>query len=205
MFLDLARHINARMRHMYPSLHENENDEGASLPLLGTPPPAEKEESFLAGAEVIHDYLIGSDDGVEEKLKAAGMAAEALIIWVHPFNDGNGRTSRFVGKFIEDGADADGDGLAQETADGKYRQRVYTENMRIDTWNTMYTLIESGDLLIDEDEIAEIEKTQMPFKDGIAQSIRNLLNNKQLQDQILERSRVRINRFLAHIAAKEAA
>lgn len=203
-FLDLARHVNARMRHMDPSLQPNAHEGGATLPLLGTPPPSEKKESFLTGAQTIRNYLSTSQDTTEEKLRGAGMAAEALIIWVHPFDDGNGRASRFIGKFIEDGTE-NVDELATETVDGGYRQRVYSGSIRIDEWNTVSHLIESDDLVLDEDEIEELKKTAMPFSEGIAKSLQRLLEDKALQERILNGARQRVSKMLAYIASKGAA
>lgn len=171
---------------------------------MGTPPSNEKKESFLAGAEVIHDYLVHSEDTTEEKLRGAGMAAEALIIWVHPFNDGNGRTSRFVGKFIEDGTESV-EGLAAETADGKYRQRAYPAGLRVDGWNTVSHLIESDDILLDDNEIEELKKTQMPYSEGIAKSLQLLLERKDVQERIANKSKDRVSKVLAQTATQEAA
>ncbi len=192
-FFKLAQHINARMRGFEPNEGRNLDDEGADLRMLGTPAPSEKRDAFYAGAEAIHEYLNFSEDKIEDKLRSAGMATEALIIWVHPFNDGNGRTSRFIGKFIEDGT-ADIQALIDEAADGKNRMRLYDERFRIDQWN----VLKDKDILWGEGEAEELEQTtSMPVSVGIAKSIERILNNKFIQDKIIAESAHRKARSLA--------
>ena len=180
-FFKLAQHVNARMRSFEPSEGKNLDDEGASLPLLGTPETSEKREAFISGAQAIHEYLMTSEDSTEEKLRGTGMAAEALVIWVHPFNDGNGRTSRFLGKFIEDGF-SDVGALMGETVDGRNRMRLYNEQLRVDQWNVLKGL----DILWGDGEAEELEqKTGMPIAEGITKSIQHILENKPIQEAIL--------------------
>lgn len=84
---------------------------------------------------------------------------------MHPFDDGNGRTSRFVGKFIEDGID--------EGAD--------------------------------DDDTVEYMESDMSFSEGISQSIKRILVDKDLQRHILNRSLIKKRRSLGTIATKEIA
>jgi hypothetical protein len=102
-FFDLAKHVNDRVRGFEPRERAATKEDGGFLPLLATPTPEDKPLALRAGFEAIRDYLNTSSDDVEQKIKGSGMAIEALLIWVHPFDDGNGRTSRFLAKFIDDG------------------------------------------------------------------------------------------------------
>lgn len=187
-FFDIAQHVNARMRGYEPRDGQNRGERGGSLPFLRTPKSTEKQEAFQKGFESIQDYLINSDDTVEEKVKGAGMATEALLIWVHPFNDGNGRTARFLGTFIEDGTH-DVDGLIASTVTSGVRQRSYGENLRVDKGN-LYSV--DDDIIMTDEEAAafaeEIRNTSMPVADGIAQSIKHLLEDKRRQRRIEEKA-----------------
>lgn len=170
-FIDLAYHVNARMRNQDPRYRENKLDVGASLPLLGTPESSEKIKAFVTGLDAIRSYLSNSNDSVDYKLNGAGMALEALIIWVHPFNDGNGRTARFLGKFIEDGTGFTDD-LRSETVSQEIRLRDYGNGLRVD----LYNLVKDQDIIWNEGELEAIKaKTDMPVDLGIEQSIKRLL------------------------------
>lgn len=178
-FMDIARHVNSRLRGYEPRERQGTREQGGALPLLGTPEVSEKQEAFKAGYLEIQDYLNSSDEPDEQKIKAVAMATEALIIWVHPFNDGNGRTSRFLAKFIESGV-TDVDQLVAETTNKNARLRMYDERFRVDKAN----VYRHQDLLLDDDEKAEIAKTEMPVDQGIALSIRQILHDKEVQEQI---------------------
>lgn len=197
--LDILRHINARMRDLIPREGQNSHDAGGYLPMLGTPPATEKPLAFKAGFETIQQYLTSSTDTNEEKLKGAGMAMEALIIWVHPFNDGNGRTSRFMAKFIEDGT-TDIDRLVAETADGNNRLRVYDPWLRADQYNIYY----GQDIILDDREREDLERTKMPITDGIALSIKNLLEDKTMQEAVESKTTL-LRENLARFMMKKAA
>lgn len=179
-FMDVALHVNARVRGFEPNDRLNANDEGGCLPGMRTPDAIEKPIAFHAGFDSIKKYLDESTDSPEQKAKGVGMAMEALIIWVHPFNDGNGRTSRFFGKFIEDGT-VNTEELIAETADAGNRLRVYPPRLRLDDMTDL-----SADILLDDDQILAIKKSQeeLPIIEGIAQSITQLLENKSFQDSV---------------------
>ena len=187
-FFGIAQHVNARMRGYEPRDGQNANDKGGSLPFLKTPKADDKPEAFRKGFETIRDYLINSNDSVEEKAKGAGMAIEALVIWVHPFDDGNGRTSRFLGTFVENGT-SDVDGLVASTVTSGVRQRSYGENLRVDKGN-LYS--EDDDIMMSDEErvayIEEIRSTTMPVADGISQSLKILLEDKRRQRRIEEKA-----------------
>lgn len=183
-FIGIAQHVNARVRGFEPHEQANSQDKGGYLPLLGTPAETEKPEAFRVGFDTIKSYLAESSDTPEAKLKGAAMAAEALIIWVHPFNDGNGRTSRFLGKFIEDGT-TDIDQLIMETADKNNRLRMYDGTLRVDQFNVCNGL----DLLLDDDEEAELLKSKMPVADGISLSLKRLLEDPAYQEKVENKTR----------------
>lgn len=194
-FADLARHINARMRGYEPRDKTTIHEKGGFLPLEATPKAEEKPESLEAGFNAIKQYLDASTDSVEEKIRGVGMAIEALIIWVHPYNDGNGRTSRFLAKFIEDGT-TDIDELIAETASNDSRQRIYNGTLRVDQWN----LVKDADLMMDDDERESYRITEMPIAVGIAKSIKRLLEDKAYQDKVDTQTR----RYLKQRAEYEA-
>lgn len=180
-FQDIAQHVNARVRGYEPRERKTVTETGGYLPMLRTPAADEKSEAFRNGFEVIQEYLTESNDSPDEKAKGVGMAVEALVVWVHPFNDGNGRTSRFLGKFIEDGT-TDTDQLIAETSSRNERMRMYSEYARVDDT----TDLDNGDILLDDDEIEEIRKAQeaLPIAEGIALSVKGLLEDKVLQQRI---------------------
>ncbi|MCA9331350.1 Fic family protein [Candidatus Saccharibacteria bacterium] len=180
-FFDIAQHINARVRGYEPRDRSTVNESGGYLPMLKTPKADEKQEAMRRGFETIQRYLGESSDTDDQKVRGAGMATEALLIWVHPFNDGNGRTSRFLGKFIEDGT-IDTEQLITETADGNERMRMYPEYLRVDD----VTDLSNQDILLDDDEIEQIKIAQekLPITEGIALSLEMLLKDKSLQDRV---------------------
>lgn len=175
-FFDLAKHTNDRVRGFEPKERSGIHEEGGFLPLLATPEPEDKRVAFRAGYDAIKDYLVTTDDSMEQKIKGASMAVEALVIWVHPFDDGNGRTSRFLGKFVEDGT-TDVEQLIAETADINQRLRMFDGDLRVDQGNT----IKGIDIILDDDERKEYEKTEMPAAEGISLSIKRLLEDKTIQ------------------------
>jgi hypothetical protein len=178
-FYDLTKHINDRIRGYEPKDRAYLKDKGSFLPLLATPNSKEKPEAFSEGYSTILDYLRESKDSAAQKVKGAGMAVEALIIWVHPFNDGNGQTSRFLGKFIEDGTTDIGE-LIGHTVDKNNRLRMYEDHLRIDQAN-----MSKGMEKILTNKILEANnKTVMPVVKGISLSIKRLLEDKTFQDKV---------------------
>jgi hypothetical protein len=180
-FTDLTTHINDRMRGFEPRDRRTAGETGSYLRMLKTPDAQDKPEALENGLNAITRYLHESEDSDEQKLKSAGMAVEALIVWVHPFNDGNGRTSRFLSKFIEDGS-TDTDQLIAEASDKNARMRMYGEDLRIDN----ATDLSNEDIILDDDEIDQIKAEQdaLPITDGIALSLERLLNDRRLQNSV---------------------
>jgi hypothetical protein len=178
-FFDVIQHVNARVRGFEPRNRDTAREEGGTLPLLATPPSKDKPASFRAGFEEIQKYLNESSDDVAQKIKGAAMATEALIIWVHPSEDGNGRTSRFLGKFIEDGT-TDIKQLISETVNIDNRLRMYENYLRVDQGNVFKGL----DVPFDDAKKENLKKTEMPIAEGIALSIKRLLEDKSVQDMV---------------------
>lgn len=180
-FYDIAQHVNARVRGFEPRDKITAGEEGGYLPMMKTPIAEQKPEALQKGFQIIEQYLEKSNDSDEQKLRGVGMAAEALIVWVHPFNDGNGRTSRFLGSFIENGT-TDTEQLLKDTSNRNERMRIYPEFLRVDNTSD----VQNPDLLIDDDERAEIIKDQenLPITEGISLSIKRLLEDKTLQDRV---------------------
>lgn len=184
-FFDVLTHVNARMRSQEPRHGLNLKDQGSSLLMLKTPDPEDKPVALKGGFEVIQKYLVSTDDTVEEKIQSVGMAVEALIIWVHPFNDGNGRTSRFMGKFIEDGS-VDSEQLANEITDRNQRLRMYPAWLRVDSttdWRDTELLLDD-----DEREAIRLEQERLPIIEGIPLSIERFLEDKSLQQRVLDQT-----------------
>lgn len=181
-FYRLAQHINARLRGLIPrEVRRDDDEKGAFLPMLHTPSHADKPDAFRRGFDAIHEYLRDSGDLPEAKLEKVAAAAEALVIWVHPFNDGNGRTSRFMGKFIEQGG-TDSDALIAETISGYNRGTVY--NFKLRTRESELSDANNEDLLLDDDEREEMRaKAEMLPDDieGMYLSIKRLLESDELQ------------------------
>lgn len=101
--------INARLRgkdskEAWEDLRAGKEGHGI-LPLDYTPAGGAKIDCISKGTEAIKDYIDSSKDDMSTKLDTVAMAWEMLIVRTHLFNDGNGRTSRFVAEFIRNGLD----------------------------------------------------------------------------------------------------
>lgn len=183
-FFLMAQYVNAKLRgekvHELRHHRPAEKD-GAFLPMLHTPASADKPEAFARGFAAIQEYLDSTDDPTDTQIEATAMATEALIIWVHPFADGNGRTSRFMAKLIEDGG-ADTDALVAETASGAsrpmdYRSKLATKESKLADANNQ-------DLMYDDDEreALRIAAEQLPDDiEGIYLSIKRLLETDEVR------------------------
>lgn len=186
-FLRLAQYVNAKLRGEKPyQLRHDDNERGGFLSTLHTPSHEDKPAAFKNGYEVIRDYLETSPDPTEKKIEGVAMAVEALVIWVHPFNDGNGRTSRFMAKLIEDGA-ADIDELVEESAVKGVRNRYYKR----DSYTTREGVLAKAndeDMMFEDDERDEMrERAEHLPSDviGIGLSIKNLLENDEVRQKTL--------------------
>lgn len=180
-FYRLAQHINARLRGLIPrEVRQDSDEEGGFLPLLHTPSHADKPDAFRRGFDAIHEYLQDSGDAPDAKLEKVAAATEALVIWVHPFYDGNGRTSRFMGKFIEQGG-ADVDALIAETISGRKRGTIY--DFKVHTRESELADANNEDLLFDDDEREKIRAGAEALPDdieGMYLSIKRLLGSDEL-------------------------
>ena len=155
----LTQYVNAKLRGEKPhQLRHDPEEKGAYLMALHTPAAEDKPAAFESGYKALQDYLAASEDDEQKKLEGAAMALEALTIWVHPFNDGNGRTSRFLGKLMEDGAQ-DMAALVAETVSNQNRGRIYT-----DTYASKESVLKAADnpeVMMDDDErIAERQRAR---------------------------------------------
>ncbi|MDB5161920.1 MAG: hypothetical protein JWM52_428 [Candidatus Saccharibacteria bacterium] len=183
-FFYLSRYINAKLRGEKPHqlrLHHPEERRGGQLPMLHTPSASDKHKSFAGGFTAIQEYLNTTEDSVEKQVEGVAMATEALIIWVHPFVDGNGRTSRFMAKLIEDGG-VDTDSLVEETASSAnrpsyYKVRYATKEGRLEDAN-------NDDLILDDDEREQMRAgaEQLPSDvKGMYLSIKRLLEDDDVR------------------------
>jgi hypothetical protein len=182
-FFLMARYINAKLRGEKPHQlrFRAEERQGGQLPMAHTPSAADKHKSFASGFSAIQEYLNTTEDSVEKQIEGVAMATEALIIWVHPFIDGNGRTSRFMAKLIEEGG-ADTDSLVEETASSAnrptyYKVRYATKEGRLEDAN-------NEDLILDDDEREQMRTTaeQLPTDvKGMHLSIKHLLENEDVR------------------------
>lgn len=96
--------------------------EDGKLPMLITPSAADKEplmtETLQAAVAILHDVNIEP----KEALQRAALVLGGGLVLVHPFNDGNGRTSRLVSYVMHEG-------LADSATDNaKHLQLLAGEN-----------------------------------------------------------------------------
>lgn len=183
----MAQYVNAKVRG--EKLHElrkiPEEKLGSDLPSLHTPESADKQAAFGRGYDAIREYLDTTEDGTDKQIQSIAMASEALIIWVHPFSDGNGRTSRFIGKLIEEGA-TDMDSLVEETASFKarpmyYKQKIASRESQIET-------ADNEELMLDDDERDEIRENAKNLPDDIEAmylSVKGILEDATIREDIL--------------------
>lgn len=149
------------------------------LPALHTPAARDKLACFNSGVEAIQEYVNSSRESTEEKLDAIAMAYEALIIWTHIFNDGNGRTSRFIGKLIEDGL-GDVDGLVAETISGDNRQTVYFPT--VETREGVLEDLNNSELSVpNEDELRDNLDSFPNDIEGMKLNIKAILEDEELR------------------------
>lgn len=190
-FYGLAQHINARLRGETPRLLRIDPEEnGGFLPMLHTPSRDDKIPAFQNGFRSIQEYISDSDDAIDKKIANIAMATEALMIWVHPFNDGNGRTSRFMAKLIEDGA-TDIDSLVDETISANNRRRVYTQ--RFATKEGELEIANNDDIILDDNERDELRQSAETLPndiDGMYLSIQRLMRDENVQQHTLRNVRV---------------
>lgn len=190
-FFKIAQYVNARLRSEKPhELRHREDEQGGFLPGLHVPSSEDKPEAFKRGYEAIQEYIDISSDAIEKKIEGAAMATEALIVWVHPFNDGNGRTSRFLAKLVEGGA-VDMDSLVAETASASNRGRKYRD--KVATKEGSQEFIDNPNILLDDDEVeqyVESAKNSPSDIEGMYISIKRLLENDSVRQNTLPRQKV---------------
>ncbi len=185
-FQRLAKYTNAKLRGKKPhTIRQDEEEKGGFLPSMHTPSIEDKPEAFKKGYIAIQDYIQQSPDSIEKKIEGVAMATEALVIWVHPFNDGNGRTARFLAKLVEDGA-SNIDELVAETASGRIRRRIYTDKYA--TKESTLASANNEDIMYEEDEREEMRQRAKEMPDDVSSmyfSIQRLLENDKVRENTL--------------------
>lgn len=183
--LKIARHINARLRGEIPRVVRNDpNETGVYLQGIHTPDASVKPAAFMRGFDAIQEYLAETDDSAQEQARKVSLAVEALVIWVHPFNDGNGRTSRFLAEFIEKGA-TDKDRLVSATSDRKSRSFKHLRGI-LETRESLLAGLNHEDVFIDDDvrEAMRLRADSSPDDvEGMYLSIKRLIDNQSLHTQ----------------------
>jgi hypothetical protein len=180
--------VNAKLRGEIPAnLRRDPNEKGTFIPGLHTPSYEDKIPAFKEGYRAIQEYITNSSDPIDKKIRSVAMAVEALVIWTHPFNDGNGRTSRFLGKLIEEGAD-DVDALVEETASRVKRGRVYDKVLATKEYKLM--IANAEDVFMDDDERDElrVRAESLPSDiEGIYRSVQRLLQDDATQQHAMRK------------------
>lgn len=160
---------------------------------LHTPATRDKFACFNSGVEAVQEYVNSSRESTEEKLDAIAMAYEALIIWTHIFNDGNGRTSRFIGKLIEDGL-GDVDGLVAETISGSNRQTGYFPTVK--TREGVLEDLNNSELWVsNEDELRDNLDSFPNDIEGMKLNIKAILEDEELRRAYRHEQRERQRMF----------
>lgn len=186
-FFRIAQHINARLRGKRAWEVRRDGEKGGFLPGIHTPSDDDKPEAFKRGYEAIQEYLRDSNDPVDKKINGVALATEALIVWVHPFNDGNGRTSRFVGKFIESGA-VDIEDLLSHTVSKVERGTFFEKRYMYQTRESSLAEANNADYFgMDDKERDDMRQRAETFPsniDAMHLNIKRLLESDELQDRV---------------------
>lgn len=168
---------------------------------LHTPATRDKLACFNSGVEAIQEYVNSSRESTEEKLDAIAMAYEALIIWTHIFNDGNGRTSRFIGKLIEDGL-GDVDGLVAETISGDNRQTGYFPTVK--TREGVLEDLNNSELRVPNEDELRANLDSFPNDiEGMKLNIKAILEDKELR-RAYRREQHKRQQMFGHYAVQGA-
>lgn len=171
------------------------------LPALHTPAARDKLACFNSGVEAIQEYVNSSRESTEEKLDAIAMAYEALIIWTHIFNDGNGRTSRFIGKLIEDGL-GDVDSLVAETISGDNRQTVYFPT--VETREGVLEDLNNSELWVSNEDELRANLDSFPNDiEGMKLNIKAILEDEELR-RAYRREQHKRQQMFGHYAVQGA-
>lgn len=143
-----------------------------TLPMMHTPATKDKINCLNSGIEVMREWANSSDRPVEEKLDAVAEAYESLIVWTHMFNDGNGRTGRFIGELIRSGL-SDTDRLAATVSrSGKRMMRP----PYVRTREGILESLENSELFVPNEEYLRANLDKFPNDvDGMGANICHLL------------------------------
>lgn len=185
---------------LWSDLRSGKEGHGMLL-LLHTPAARDKLACFNSGVEAIQEYVNSSRESTEEKLDAIAMAYEALIIWTHMFNDGNGRTGRFMGKLIEDGL-GDVDGLVAETISGNNRQTGYFPT--VETREGVLEYLNNSELRVPNKDELRAKLDSLPNDiEGMKLNIKAILEDKELRRAYRHEQHER-QRMFGHYAVQGA-
>ena len=121
-FRDLLTHVNARVREIEPRDHTHDGEQSI-LRMATVADSRDKTRILHQCFDLMTEYIQTSDDEPEEKLSRLSLAVGSAIIHVHPFADGNGRTSRFMQSFLMHGT-SDIEALEDHTSDATNWQLV---------------------------------------------------------------------------------
>lgn len=202
--LSLLVTINAGLRGVErKKLVENMNNGGEGSWLLSLHTPAssqDKHDYMVAGIEEIGRYIDSSGEDVDQKKEAVSMAYEALIVWTHMFNDGNGRTSRFMAELIKNGLN-DEEHLVSEAVSGVDR---ITYRHTIATKEYIKWLQSSNDILLEKSDERD-PNAYMSDIEAIKLEMQKILQNPDYREELkrdnLERKR-RMEAAIARLALK---
>lgn len=75
------------------------------LPMVSTPPPADKDRLVREAFDATRDVLSDAGLSNEVALRRAGLTVAGAINYIHPYDDGNGRTGRVIHYLLEYGLD----------------------------------------------------------------------------------------------------
>lgn len=189
-FFRISQYINSKVRGEKPHELRQRPEErlGGALPMLHTPKSSDKLPAFSRGFDAIQEYLADTEDDADMQIEGVAMAAEALIIWVHPFTDGNGRTSRFMAKLIEDGA-SDLSELAEETVSSRARALMYRD--KLDSREGVLADADNDELMLDDNERDALRKEAEELPDDIEAtylSVKRILEDDTLRKRIFEKA-----------------
>ena len=147
---------------------------------LHTPATGDKLECFNSGVEAIRKWANSPEKTTEEKLQGIAEAYEALIIWTHIFNDGNGRTGRFIRQIIKSGLNNIGE-LEEEAISNKTRRPAHRPYFR--TRQAVEEDLNNSELCVpNEDELSANLDSFPDDIEGMKLNIAHLLDNLGRQE-----------------------
>lgn len=148
---------------------------------LHTPATRDKFACFNSGVEAICEWANSSEKTTEEKLQGIAEAYEALIIWTHIFNDGNGRAGRFIRQIIKSGLNNSIGELEEEAVSNKTRRPAHRPYFR--TRQAVEEDLNNSELFVpNEDELRANLDSFPDDIEGMKLNIAHLLDNLGRQE-----------------------